>query len=82
MSVFENTWIKRGVVVLVGLFVLALQQYAKTGALDPQALAGELANQLDKLMVGGAFGWLLAGQPSFMRPPERAPAARPLQGGQ
>jgi hypothetical protein len=70
MNAFANPWVKRGVVVLVGLFVLALKQYAAAGAFDLQALAGELASQLDKLIVAGGVGWLVADKPSFMHPSE------------
>ena len=68
MNAFANPWVRRGVVVLAGLFVLALKQYAAAGAFDLQALAGELASQLDKLIVAGGVGWLVADKPSFMNP--------------
>lgn len=70
MNVFENLWAKRGVVVLVGMLVLALKQYAASGAFDLQALAGELASQIDKLIVAGGVGWLVADKPPFMNPSE------------
>lgn len=61
------------VVLLVGCLGLVLKQYGTTQHIDLPALALHVAAELDKLAVGGFFGWMLAQRPAFMalrRPPE------------
>lgn len=66
----DNPWVKRGLVVLGGILVLVLKQYGTTQHVDLPALALHVASEIDKLIVGAGAGWLLAGQPAFMRPSE------------
>jgi hypothetical protein len=76
VTALENIWVKRGLVVFVGACVLVLKQYGTSGHVDLQALAMHVAGEIDKLLVGGAAGWLLLGRPDFMHPSEpEEPAA-------
>ena len=76
MTWTDSRWFKAVVVLLLGCVVLVGKQLAETHVVDLYALAGHVASEVDKMLVGGLFGWLLAGQPSFMRPsePEEPPA--------
>lgn len=66
---YATQWAKRGYVALGALAVFALEQFARTGTLDIQALAGELAAQIKGITVGGVGAWLLTDRPDIMRPP-------------
>jgi len=66
---YATQWAKRVYVALGALAVFVLEQYAVKGAVNLQAIAGELANQLKGLMVGFTAAWLLTDRPDIMRPP-------------
>jgi hypothetical protein len=72
-DVVQSAWFKGLCVLLIGLCVLVLKQFGTTGHVDLQALALETANQIDKLLVGGWLGAMLADKPNFMRNPSAEP---------